>query len=796
MVAIQTVSCIHDIPIIRSSTEAIQDVYTKAKEKSAFIRLPCNLAETVADKSIKIATVVATPFSGPAKVFDDYAAQKIKQIEAKYPVINTPTKQVVESLNVKTEPVRQVMNAVKDTTTSTFQLGKERVSNVASVTVNKATDMADTVFTFCETHIPGKPVFQHPVRRKDFGQRLNLLVQRVRDVVMIIIQFLLNSFRLSIHQSTAWLRLLIVFILLKLKNSNESILTKCQQTTSNEINNEMGTNNNQNKLSKLKTGKMSTSLFRKMTKPLSVFTMTIVKHLLVFVNILITKLVSRITPNNKIMAELKKMPRPNPASSSLITARTIVSTSTVTKTAPTTRRKYAEQRPILSGNQLDLNRQNMSNLRKQILAKTLPPIGPRMANTTSGANRLLLNNNKKSSRVYTPIDWHNYFDEKKLIEIDENVFCVYFREKHEEQSEEQQINDDINEECPIFVFLHGKYFTVRNFFLIGLSWAPLSALITGLVRCRCCAIDIRGHGETRTSNDQELQIETLTNDICKVIKKLFGKEDDSIDEEIQSHVPIFLVGHSMGGALAVHVAKKCPSMISALCVIDVVEGSALEALSSMQCFLSSRPKQFNTIEQAIQYMVRSGQVRNVESARVSVVGQIQQVKDIQQLDNNDNITDTQNVQQSPPSHLCSTVAEEDEEDEEEDEGDNQKKSEVIKHSESVPVQSTSTSSPLYTWRIDLSKTEKFWEGWFKGLSNLFLSCNCPKLLLLAGIDRLDRDLTVGQMQGKFQMKLVQQSGHAVHEDAPDKVAHALASFLVRNKLVQPLNEFHTEPPSC
>lgn len=38
----------------------------------------------------------------------------------------------------------------------------------------------------------------------------------------------------------------------------------------------------------------------------------------------------------------------------------------------------------------------------------------------------------------------------------------------------------------------------------------------------------------------------------------------------------------------------------------------------------------------------------------------------------------------------------------------------------------------YTWRIELAKTEKYWDGWFRGLSNLFLSCPIPKLLLLAG----------------------------------------------------------------
>uniref|UniRef100_A0A6P7HBT5 Protein phosphatase methylesterase 1-like n=1 Tax=Diabrotica virgifera virgifera TaxID=50390 RepID=A0A6P7HBT5_DIAVI len=52
----------------------------------------------------------------------------------------------------------------------------------------------------------------------------------------------------------------------------------------------------------------------------------------------------------------------------------------------------------------------------------------------------------------------------------------------------------------------------------------------------------------------------------------------------------------------------------------------------------------------------------------------------------------------------------------------------------------------YTWRIDLSKTEQFWTGWFKGLSQKFLDLRIPKLLLLANIHGLDTTLTVGQMQ--------------------------------------------------
>jgi len=393
----------------------------------------------------------------------------------------------------------------------------------------------------------------------------------------------------------------------------------------------------------------------------------------------------------------------------------------------------------------------MSNLRQQILSKSLPPMVP-SARRSSGENP------KKSpiaTRNYSPIDWTTYFDEKRLLNIDENQFCLYSRNAKDRS-------------LPILFFLHGGGFS-------GLSWAVLSKSVTNLVRCQCFAVDIRGHGETRTSNEHDLTIETLTNDISKVLHHLFDENEKP---------PIFLIGHSMGGALAVHVAKACPTMINALCVIDVVEGSALESLSSMQCFLSSRPKQFSSPQKAIEYMVRSGQVRNVESARISIIGQIQPIVDKSETEENSSTIPV-------VSHVCESVREEDEEEEEEEGETEQHPEKPIKHEEEP------TTTNNYTWRIDLSKTEPFWQGWFSGLSKLFLSCECPKLLLLAGVDRLDRDLTVGQMQGKFQMHVVPKSGHAVHEDAPEQVADCIASFLIRHKLVEPVDEsFQGTLPGC
>lgn len=95
----------------------------------------------------------------------------------------------------------------------------------------------------------------------------------------------------------------------------------------------------------------------------------------------------------------------------------------------------------------------------------------------------------------------------------------------------------------------------------------------------------------------------------------------------------------------------------------------------------------------------------------------------------------------------------------------------------------------YSWRVDLAASEPHWSGWFQGLSNRFLEARAAKLLLLAGVDRLDKDLTVGQMQGKFQMQVLPAVGHTVHEDSPDKVAEVLATFLVRNKLCKATEAF-------
>ncbi|KAJ3271801.1 Protein phosphatase methylesterase 1 [Terramyces sp. JEL0728] len=102
---------------------------------------------------------------------------------------------------------------------------------------------------------------------------------------------------------------------------------------------------------------------------------------------------------------------------------------------------------------------------------------------------------------------------------------------------------------------------------------------------------------------------------------------------------------------------------------------------------------------------------------------------------------------------------------------------------SVPGQLRNVNGKYY-WRTDLESSKIYWQGWFENMSEKFLSCKCAKLLVLAGADRLDKPLMIGQMQGKFQLIIIPESGHLIQEDVPEKLAVIIDEFYKRN---QPLD---------
>ncbi|KAI0050524.1 protein phosphatase methylesterase [Auriscalpium vulgare] len=270
----------------------------------------------------------------------------------------------------------------------------------------------------------------------------------------------------------------------------------------------------------------------------------------------------------------------------------------------------------------------------------------------------------------------------------------------------------------VMVCHHGAGFS-------GLSFACFAKEVTELTggECGILSLDARRHGKTLPtgdSADEDLSLDVLVRDLFNSLETIYPDP---------AAAPSFLlVGHSMGGAV---VVRACPLLlerkykVGGVSVLDVVEGTAIEALPHMPMILNSRPAGFDTVEEAIEWHLTANQIRNPTSARISV-----------------------------PSLVVP-----------------------------APPNSSALRSKALVWRTPLHSTGPYWEGWFRGLSSAFLTARTARLLVLAGTDRLDKELMIGQMQGKFQMEVIAGVGHMLHEDDPSKLAETIVEFWRSNERV-------------
>ncbi|EHA54826.1 protein phosphatase methylesterase 1 [Pyricularia oryzae 70-15] len=313
-------------------------------------------------------------------------------------------------------------------------------------------------------------------------------------------------------------------------------------------------------------------------------------------------------------------------------------------------------------------------------------------------------------RTLEPVPWTTYFERELFLEVETegsratNTFHAY-------------LTSPVGK-GPLFVTHHGAGSSGLSFAIVGAEVRKLNPS-AGIL-----SLDARGHGSTTTSSPGvDLSLETLAADLLGVIHATKDKMG------WQALPPMVLVGHSLGGAVVTHLAglrRLDDSVLLGYAVLDVVEGSAMDALQSMQTYLSTRPTGFASVPAAIDWHVRSRTIRNSVSARTSVPALL--------------------------TH-CTDGA---------DEG------------------AGGGNSRPWRWRTDLAATQPFWEGWFVGLSKKFLTGRGGKMLLVAGTDRLDTELTIGQMQGKYALQVFPEAGHFIHEDLPEKTAIALVDFHRRN----------------
>lgn len=230
--------------------------------------------------------------------------------------------------------------------------------------------------------------------------------------------------------------------------------------------------------------------------------------------------------------------------------------------------------------------------------------------------------------------------------------------------------------APLLVLHHGAGSSAMSFALMA------KEVHKAMPDMGILAVEARDHGsvlwDAAGQVDNDLSIALLSQDLLDMLLLTQARVG-------WTELPtIILIGHSLGGAVVTHAANtwNIGSKLLGYAVLDVVEGSAMEALKHMQAYLASRPKLFPSLPAAVEWHIRSRTLRNPQSARASV-----------------------------PSLLLQTP------------------------------------DGRWAWRTELSSTETYWENWFTGMSSKFLKGKGAKLLILAGTDRLDKELMIGQMQG-------------------------------------------------
>ncbi|XP_016423861.1 protein phosphatase methylesterase 1-like isoform X1 [Sinocyclocheilus rhinocerous] len=153
------------------------------------------------------------------------------------------------------------------------------------------------------------------------------------------------------------------------------------------------------------------------------------------------------------------------------------------------------------------------------------------------------NHGVSTKRDYSPVSWSEYFEMMDDVVIGsgetKDVFRVY----------------KSGQDGPLLVLLHGGGHS-------ALSWAVFTAAMASRVTCRVLAMDLRGHGATQVRHADDLSTQTMSRDVANVVRATYG----------ETPPPIILVGHNVGGAIAVHASSGLLPSVVGLVAIDVVEG--------------------------------------------------------------------------------------------------------------------------------------------------------------------------------------------------------------------------------
>jgi pimeloyl-ACP methyl ester carboxylesterase len=169
-----------------------------------------------------------------------------------------------------------------------------------------------------------------------------------------------------------------------------------------------------------------------------------------------------------------------------------------------------------------------------------------------------------------------------------------------------------NPDKPTILFLHGVGLTARTWDLVCLGLRQ---------DFHCLALDQRGHGDTEWSADGEYGTEALSTDLRGLVQHL-GLDD------------FFLVGHSMGGMVALTYAEADAAKLRALVLVDSAPGErnppppapAQQQPNAVFNFMAG-PSELDSVEDFVERAMAFNPARDPRLLRRSLLHNLRQLPD-------------------------------------------------------------------------------------------------------------------------------------------------------------------------
>lgn len=359
----------------------------------------------------------------------------------------------------------------------------------------------------------------------------------------------------------------------------------------------------------------------------------------------------------------------------------------------------------------------------------------------------------------TILNWSDGFDNNDIY-CDSNGYCFQTYYKKPSFNNHLISNDSINldnEMSIIFIAHHGAGSSGLTFTELCKKITENSSNLNYLKNPGFLTFDMRGHGNTNLINrsnknlnnlNYNLSIDDLIIDFKFILDYFIEKNLNS-----NSNYLFYFIGHSLGGSVLTKFLNLNYSnypFIKSLILLDIVESTTIKSLNLMDNYLNNLPSNFNSYNDAINWFINNNLIFNKLSCDYSI-----------------------------PAILTKNL-----------------------------------KSNKLEFITNLKLTKNFWYNWFINLSLEFISLptSISKLLILANDDYLDKNLIIGQMQGKFQLIIFKSNNlinnnennlttltkninsdsnkisHFIHEDIPDKLSITLLEFIERNDY----NNFHKD----